>query len=79
MRFELCWRDYPETLSAVIVMKFGTRAAVTLFALVALTHFLRIVTNTGVAIEGWPVPMWFSAFGVLVPATIAWLLVRESR
>ncbi|MDH3646333.1 MAG: hypothetical protein OER80_06135 [Gammaproteobacteria bacterium] len=60
-------------------MKMGTLLAIVLFGLVTLAHLLRLLLSTEIVIENWQVPMWVSLLGVIVPATVALLLFRESR
>lgn len=60
-------------------MKTGTLLAVLFLSLIALLQLLRLVLQVPVVVGGTTVPVWVSAFGVLVPGTIAWLLWRENR
>jgi hypothetical protein len=61
------------------MMKTGTKLAIAIFALVALAHLLRLLTQAEVTLNGAVVPQWVSGLGTLVPAGLAWLLWRESR
>lgn len=56
-----------------------TKLAGGLLALVAIGHGLRLALGWGVTVAGWTVPMWPSAFGLLVPALLAVMLWREAR
>lgn len=47
-----------------------------LFGLVAFAHLVRIVSNAAVTVDGYEVPMYFSWFGVLVPAALAFWAFR---
>ena len=60
-------------------MKTGTLLAILFLALVALLQLLRLILQVPIVAGGVTVPVWASAFGVLVPGTIAWLLWRENR
>ena len=60
-------------------MKTGSLLAVIVFVLVANAHLLRIVSSTEIVIGGNDIPQWFSAVGVIMPGSIAWLLWRESK
>ncbi len=48
----------------------------TVFALVALAHILRIAGGMAVMIETWPLPMWVSILGTIVPAFLAYSAFR---
>ncbi len=48
--------------------------AAVIFALVAIAHLLRIVSNMQVVIGNWAVPMWSSWAAVVVSALMAVLL-----
>lgn len=60
-------------------MKTGTLLAVALLSIVALAHLARVVFGVEVIVDGYRVPMYLSVIGVVVPAAIVVLLVRESR
>jgi hypothetical protein len=53
-------------------------AALVFFA-IALVHVYRIFTHFQVIIGSHEIPLWVSYFGVVIPALIAILLLRESR
>ena len=55
------------------IMNYRNYCAVSgvLFALVALAHFLRVAYGMPVQIDDYPVPMYFSWIGLLVPAILA--------
>jgi len=63
----------------VFVMKIGNLLAIVFLSLVALAHLLRLIDGTEIIARGVAVPLWVSAFGVLAPGLIAWLLWKESR
>ncbi len=51
-----------------------------LFALVGVAHLLRIVNGWPVTAGPWPIPMWVSWIGTLIPAglsTWAFALIRR--
>ena len=56
-----------------------TLIAALIFFAVALLHVYRIFTHFQIVIGSHPVPLWFSYFGVVIPALIAILLLRENR
>lgn len=60
-------------------MKTGTLLAVALLSIVALAHLARVLLGVEVIVDGYRVPMYLSVIGVVVPAAIVVLLVRESR
>ncbi len=60
-------------------MKTGSRLAIIIFSLVAITHLLRLVFGIPIVIGEWNVPQWVSILGVLVPGLVAWLLWQESK
>ncbi|MBT8135786.1 MAG: hypothetical protein KJO54_02100 [Gammaproteobacteria bacterium] len=60
-------------------MRTGTFLAIALFVLVSLAHAARLVWQLQVTIDDRVVPMWVSAFGVVVPVVVAILLFRELR
>ncbi len=53
--------------------------AIIFLALVALFHLLRLAFGVEVTADGRTIPVWLSAFGVLVPGTLAALLWRERQ
>lgn len=60
-------------------MKPFTTVAVAIFALMALAHLMRLVTGFEVALNGKTLPLWPSALGLVVAATLALMVWRESR
>jgi hypothetical protein len=50
-----------------------------LFALVALAHLLRLVYGLPVQIDEFPVPMFISWAGFIVPALLSFWAFRVSR
>jgi hypothetical protein len=50
-----------------------------MLALVAIAHLLRLVLGVVIVADGVVIPLWLSAFGVVVPGGIAIGLWRESR
>jgi hypothetical protein len=57
---------------------FTLISALVFFA-VALLHVYRIFTHFQVVLGSHAMPMWFSYFGVIIPALLAILLLRESK
>jgi len=60
-------------------MKTGSKLAILLFTLVAITHLVRLLGGIEVTVGEWNVPQWISLVGVIVPVTIAGLLWSESK
>jgi len=60
-------------------MKPFTTLATILFALIALAHLYRIVMPFEVVVAGCSIPQWASFVGLLVAATLALMVWRESR
>lgn len=60
-------------------MSTARTLSIALFGLVALAHLLRLVMGWEVIIDGWNSPMWISALGVLIPASLATMLWKETQ
>ena len=60
-------------------MKPASLLAAVLLALIAVGHLLRLVFRIVVVAGGVTIPMWVSVVGVLLFATVAVLLRRETR
>jgi hypothetical protein len=59
--------------------KFFTVLTVWALSLVALLHIIRFVLRWQVIVEGVEIPLWASLLGAIVTATMAAMLLRESR
>lgn len=57
---------------------FTMIAALVFFAM-ALVHVYRIFTHFQVVMGSHVIPMWISYFGIVIPALIAIMLLRESK
>jgi hypothetical protein len=57
---------------------FTTIAALVFFAM-ALAHVYRVLTHFQIIIGSHAIPLWVSYFGIVIPALLAILLLRESR
>jgi hypothetical protein len=57
---------------------FTLIAALVFFAM-ALVHVYRIFTQFQIIIGSHTIPMWVSYFGIVIPALLAILLLRENR
>jgi hypothetical protein len=61
----------------------GSRPITTIAALIffamALVHVYRVFTHFQIIIGSHTIPMWISYFGIVIPALLAILLLRESR
>ena len=60
-------------------MKIGSKLAILLLVLVAVTHLLRLIYGINITVGEWTVPQWVSMLGVIVPGAIAGLLWQESK
>ena len=60
-------------------MKPFTTIAVAVFALVAVVHLLRILAGWQVIVAGFVIPVWWSAFGLVVAGGLALMVWREAR
>jgi hypothetical protein len=56
----------------------GLRVAGTVFALVCLGHFLRIITRVDVLIAEREIPVWVNAGGVLIAGSLSLWMWRLS-
>jgi len=54
-----------------------TTIAVAFLALIALVHLLRLFTGWEIIVVGFVVPVWWSAFGLLVAGGLALMVWRE--
>jgi hypothetical protein len=53
-------------------------AALVFFA-IALVHVYRVFTHFQIIIGSHDIPQWISYFGIVIPALLAILLLRENR
>lgn len=60
-------------------MKPFTTIAITIFALVAALHVLRLIFGWEAVINGMVVPMWASVLAIIIAGGLAVMLWRESR
>ena len=60
-------------------MNIGSKLAIIVFSIVAITHLLRVVFGVSLTIGSWNAPIWVSVLGVVGPGAIAWMLWRESK
>jgi hypothetical protein len=56
-----------------------TMIAALIFFCMALAHVYRIFTHFQIILGSHTIPLWWSYFGVVIPALIAILLLRENR
>jgi hypothetical protein len=56
-----------------------TWIAAGLFALMALVHVVRIVTDFQLILGSHHIPMWVSYVAIVVTAFLSWMLCREAR
>ena len=53
-----------------------------IFGVLAVAHFTRLLLHWPIVLGGWSVPVWISLPGLLVPGALAWWgfrLVRSER
>jgi hypothetical protein len=60
-------------------MKPFTTIAVAVFTLVAVVHLLRLLAGWQVIVAGFVIPVWWSAFGLVVAGGLALMIWREAR
>jgi hypothetical protein len=60
-------------------MKPVTTVVVFLLAVIAVAHVLRLLFQIGIVVNGTPIPQWASVVGLIVAASLAFLLWRENR
>lgn len=58
-------------------MKPFTTIAVAFLAIVAVAHLLRLFAGWEVVVVGFSIPVWWSAFGLLVAGGLALMVWRE--
>lgn len=56
-----------------------TMIAALIFFAIALVHVYRVFTQFQIIIGSHTIPMWISYFGIVIPALLAILLLREGR
>ena len=56
-----------------------TFIAALIFFLMALVHVYRLFTHFQVIIGSHVIPLWLSYFGIVIPALLAILLLREGK
>ena len=56
-----------------------TTIAAVIFFGIALVHVYRVFTHFQIIVGSHTIPMWISYFGIVIPALLAILLLRESR
>jgi len=60
-------------------MKPFTLTAVAVLVLIALVHLCRLFTGWGVVVNGFAIPVWWSAPILVIFAGLALLVWREAR
>jgi len=56
-----------------------TMIAALVFFAVSLLHVYRVFTHFQIIIGTHTIPLWISYFGIVIPALLAILLLRENR
>jgi hypothetical protein len=60
-------------------MKPFTTIAVAFLTLIAIIHLLRLVAGWEVIVAGFVIPVWWSAFGLVIPGGMALMVWREAH
>ena len=60
-------------------MKPFTTIAVAFLALIAIVHLVRLFAGWEVIVIGFAIPVWWSAFGFVIPGGLALMVWREAR
>ena len=60
-------------------MKPFTTLAVVFLTLIAVVHLLRLFTGWEVIVVGFAIPVWWSAFGLLIAGGLALMVWREAH
>lgn len=60
-------------------MKPFTTIAIAFLALIAIVHLLRLFAGWEVIVAGFAIPVWWSAFGLVIPSGLAAMVWREAR
>jgi hypothetical protein len=60
-------------------MKPFTTIAVLFLVFIALVHLYRLFAGWEVVVTGFPIPVWWSMFGIVIPGGLALLVWREHR
>jgi hypothetical protein len=56
-----------------------TTIAVIFLTLIAVVHLLRLFTGWEVIVVGFAIPVWWSAFGLLIAGGLALMVWREAH
>jgi hypothetical protein len=56
-----------------------TTIAVVFLTLIAIVHLLRLFAGWEVIAAGFVIPVWWSAFGLVIPGGLAFMVWREAR
>ena len=60
-------------------MKPFTTVAVAFLTLIAIVHLLRLFAGWEVIVAGFVVPVWWSAFGLVIPGGLSLMVWREGH
>jgi len=60
-------------------MKPFTAAAIAVFTFIAFVHLFRLFTGWEIILNGFVVPVWWSAPGCILAGALAFMLWREAR
>lgn len=60
-------------------MKPSVRAAIIIFAIISLVHFLRVILQWKVIFQNTELPMWPSAVAFIVTGALAIWLLKENK
>jgi hypothetical protein len=71
--------SHTSSLDRSVAVKPFTKVAVVFLALIAIVHLLRLFAGWEVTVVGSVIPVWWSAFGVLIAGGLALMVWRESH
>jgi hypothetical protein len=69
--------DGASSANSEVTMKPCTAIAVAFLALIAVVHLLRLFAGWEIVVVGFVVPVWWSAFGLVVAGGLALMVWRE--
>jgi hypothetical protein len=60
-------------------VKRFTTIAVVIFTLMAIVHLIRLFEGWEITVVGFIIPVWWSAFGLVIAGGLALMVWREAR
>ena len=61
------------------IMKPVTTIVSILLMVISIAHFLRLILQVDIVVNGVNIPIWLSILGCIIPAVLAFMLWRENR